>query len=101
MSSAAVSHGHHPAAFEPPEHERPDALRVPRGVQGGSSMNTKQIGSAQSWEHLERRRLQGVVRVAGEQRGDDRGVGGVAAAQLAIHLRVALVDELRATRPCW
>ena len=51
--------------------------------------------AAQAREHLERGGLERVVRVPGQQRGDQRGVGGVAARELAAPLAaVALGDEV-------
>ena len=58
--------------------------------------------AAQVRQHLERGRLEGAVGVAGQQRGDQGGVGGVAARQLAGRAAgVALGDEHRAARRCW
>ena len=79
MSSAAVSRGDDPAALEPAEDQRTDAVRVAGGVQGVLVHEDEAEGAAQPRQHVERRRLEGAVGVVGEQRRDQGGVGGVAA----------------------
>ena len=72
-----------PAPLEAAEHERAHALRVAGGIQRVSSMKTKENAPLQRGQQLERGLLERAVLVAGEQRGDERGVGGVAAGELA------------------
>ena len=83
MSRAAVS-----LATTQPRSSRPRTSgRTPCGSRAAyrvcSSMKTRQKAPRSCGQHLERGGLEGVVRVAGEQRRDQRGVGGVAAGELA------------------
>jgi hypothetical protein len=68
--------GDHPAPLEPAEHQRSDALRVPRGVQGVLVHPHEREGAAQVREDLYGVLLEAHVRVMGEQRGDQAGVVG-------------------------
>ena len=75
--------GDHPAALEAAEDQRADALRVAGGVQRVLVHEDEAEGAAELGQHVQRGRLEGAVGVVGQQRGDQGGVGGVAAAQLA------------------
>ena len=100
MSRAAVSL-RPPSRVEPAEHQRADAVRVAGGVQGVLVHEDEAERAAQVREHLERGRLEGAVRIAGEQRGHQRRVGGVAPAQLAARpARRTARRRVRAARAC-
>ena len=65
-----------PAAFQPAKHQRPDALRIPRGVQGLFVHENQAERAAQPGQHL-KRRLLGVQAVeGGHKRRDQRSVAG-------------------------
>ncbi len=68
--------GHHPAAFEPAEHQRPDALGVAGGVQRVLVHPHERERSAQQRQHLDGALLQRGVGVVGEQCRDQAGVVG-------------------------
>ena len=55
--------GHHPAAVQPAEHQRPHALRVARRVERGLVHEDQGEGAAQLRQHLGGRVLQGAVGV--------------------------------------
>ena len=66
----------HDLSFEWREHQRPDALRIPRGVKGFFVHENQAERAAQPRQHLERRLL-GVQTVEGGHKGGDkRGVAG-------------------------
>ena len=96
MSSAAVSD-----ATTQPRSRRPmTSGRMPCGSRHGVQRvlvdEDEAEGAAQPRQHVERRGLEGAVGVVGEQRRDQRGVGGVAAGELAAVGVVAApaVDEV-------
>ena len=82
--------GDHPAALEPAQHQRADALRVASGVQGVLVHEDQAVGALDLRQHLRRRLLDGEVRVPGQHRGEDVGVGG--GAVLGVRLRVLDLD---------
>ena len=65
-----------PAAVEPAEHERADALRVAGGVERVLVHEDQRERAAQLGQHLHRGLLDDDVRARGEQRGEQVGVGG-------------------------
>ena len=68
--------GHHPAALHPAQHQRADALGVAGRVQRVLVHEDEAERAAQRRQHLQRRGLDRQVGAAGQQRGDQRGVGG-------------------------
>ena len=68
--------GDHPAALEPAEHQRADALRVAGGVERVLVHPDEGVGAAQLRQQLDRALLDGLADVVGQQRGDDPGVVG-------------------------
>ena len=76
--------GDDPAALEPTDDERAQALRVTGGVEGVLVHEDEAEGALQLGQQLHGRRLEGLVLLVGEQGGDQRGVGRVAAAQLSL-----------------
>ena len=68
--------GDDPAAVESPEHERPHALGVARGVQGVLVHPDEREGSLEQRQHLQGSLLERRVRVVRQQRGDQAGVVG-------------------------
>ena len=68
--------GDHPAALQPAEHQRAYAVRVAGRVQRVLVHEDEAERAAQRRQHLERGGLDRQVGSAGEQRGDQRGVGG-------------------------
>ncbi len=87
--------GDDPSAFEAAEYQRADALRVACRIQRGLVHEDQAVCAAQAGKHFDGGRFEGVVEVAGEQRGDNCCVCRVAAGELAVGLRVALVNELQ------
>src|SRR5580765_3372341 len=86
-----------PAAVEATEDEGTDPLRVARGIQGVLVHEDETERALEEGQHLLGAGLQRAVGVVREQRGDERGVGRVAAAQLAEVGRAgrrALLDEV-------
>ena len=75
--------GDDPAAREPAQDQRADALRVARGVHGVLVHPDEREGALELREHLERALLEGGVGVVREQRGDQAGVVGGALLRLA------------------
>ena len=103
MSSAAVSLATTQPRSSRPSTSGPDAVRVAGGVQGVLVHEDEAEGAAQVRQHLQRGGLEGLVRVAGQQRGDQGGVGGVAAGQLAAGPASPYAGRRpgRAARRCW
>ena len=98
MSQRRGLGGDDPAALEPTEDQRTDALGVARGIQGVLVHEDEAEGAPQLRQHVEGRRLERAVGVVGEQRRDQRRVGGVAAAAARRRRRrsrhAAVLDEV-------
>ena len=94
--------GDHPPALYSPQDEGTDALRVASGIQGMFVHEDEAEGAAQHRQDFEGAFLDGRGRVVDQQGGHERGVGGVAAAQLpGVHveaLRAALHHVLAQLR---
>ena len=75
--------GDDPAPLEAAEREGTHAPRVAGGIQRRLVHEDEGEGAAQLGQQLEGGLLGGAVLVGGEQRRDERGVGGVAAGELA------------------
>ncbi len=82
--------GDHPAAVEPAEDQRADALRVARGVQGVLVHPDERERAAQQRQHLERPLLQRGVGVVRQQGGDQAGVVGRALVGAGVQVELAV-----------
>lgn len=69
--------------FEPADDQGADAVGVTSGIQRVFVHEDEAERAAQSGQHVEGRGLEGAVGVVGQERRDERGVGGVAPRQLA------------------
>ena len=79
---------HHPAAVEPAQDQRPDALRVAGGVQGVLVHPDEGERALELGQHLEGAQLEGGVGVVGQQRRHQAGVVGRRLRLLAVQLEL-------------
>src|SRR5664280_113343 len=76
----------HPSTFQTTKDQGPDAMTVAGGIQGLLVHEDEAEGTLELGQHIQGRGFEAEVRVAGEQCGDQCGVGGVATVQLAAEL---------------
>jgi hypothetical protein len=81
--------GDDPAAVEPAQHQRPDALRVARGVQRVLVHPDERERAPEQRQDLEGALLEGGVGVVGEERGDQRRVVGGLLDAAAVEVELA------------
>ena len=92
--------GHHPAALQAAEDERPDALGVAGGVQRGLVHPDEGVGAGELGQQLGRPLLQRGVGVVGEQRGHQRGVVGAGLELAGVEVELGVAAAGRRPSAC-